>query len=532
MKRLIKAVLLASLVIAGCQSSSSLPDFQTANPRQGLYYEIFVRSFADSDGDGIGDLNGITEKLDYLVDLGVEGIWLMPIHPSPSYHGYDVTDYYAIHPDYGTMADFENLVFAANTRGIEIMIDFVVNHTSSQHPWFIAAQQGTAPYNNYYVKKGTSFYNYFGGMMPDLNLRNPAVIEEIYDAADFWLGKGVTGFRLDAAKHFFTYEGTPEVEGASLIENVLFINALRTHLRSVNPNAYVVSEVLDGSIVYTQFYSGSDSLFNFDLASLVIDAATKGYSLSYLTRLESLYSDFAKKDRNFIDAPMLKNHDQDRLSEFLHIDNNIDNTIIRNKLAAAMYLLLPGNPFIYYGEEMGQFGYRVNALQVPGYGTAYDETRRLPLDWGDEYTPTWFVIPPGTSYTDRNSLVPSIIEQIGDENSLLQTYQVLGKLRQSNPALKYGNNFVPYRDASVLPSDNNQTRNSLMAYTRTYTQDDFSQSVLVMHNVSTTTDRAFLALPAYSKILYGQEDTYEQNERLFVKPMSTVVLELKDTGKK
>lgn len=520
---------LSSLLVAGCKPVVEIPEFETIYPRNGLYYEIFVRSFADSDNDGIGDLNGITSKLDYLEDLGVEGLWLMPIHPSPSYHGYDVTDYRAINPDYGTMADFENLVDAAHEKGIEIMIDFVVNHTSNQHPWFQAAQQGTDPFDDYYVKNGSSFYSYFGGSMPDLNLRNPVVVEEIYDIADFWMDKGVTGFRLDAAKHFFTYQYPTEVPGASLMENVLFINALRNHVRSVNEDAYIVSEVLDGSVVYTPFYKGSDSLFNFDLAAQVIDGATKGYSLTYLTRLDSLYDDFAGEDDAFIDAPMLRNHDQDRLAEALHLDSSVDKTIARNKLAAEMYLLLPGNPYIYYGEEIGMFGYRVEALSVPGYGTAYDETRRLPMKWGDDATPTWFVIPSGTSYVDRNTLIDSATTQAADDTSLLATYQALGQLRKSIPALKYGNNFTPYRDAAVFPSDNNQTKNSLLAYTRTITEGDFTQTVMIIHNVSTTAERAFLSLPDYTTILYGEDKTTLTDGRLWLNPQSTVVLELADT---
>lgn len=523
MKRLLLASAM-TLALVGCQPK--LPDFELENPKSGLYYEIFVRSFADSDGDGIGDLNGITEKLDYLVDLGVEGIWLMPIHPSTSYHGYDVTDYRAINEDYGTMADFEALVDAANEVGIDVMIDFVVNHSSNQHPWFTAAQRGEAPYKDYYVKNTNgTFYSYFGSSMPDLNLRNPEVIEEIYDIADFWIDKGVKGFRLDAAKHFFTYETPKEFSNATLMENVLFIRDLRTHLRSVREDAYVVSEVLDGSIVYTPFYSGSDSLFNFDVAGYVIGAANNGYSLTYLSRLASLYDGFAELSEDFIDAPMLRNHDQDRLAEALNGDLN------RSKLAAGLYLLLPGNPFIYYGEEVGQFGYRVDGLSVPGYGTAYDETRRLPLKWGDDYTSTWFVPPTSSTYVDRNSALASIVAQEADTQSLLNYYQALGQLRKNTPALKYGNSFVPYNDNSVFPSDNNATKNSLLAFIRTYSQDDYTQSVMVIHNVADDSNaanvHAFLSLPEYESILFGEENTYLEDGRLWIKPQSTVVLNLK-----
>jgi alpha-amylase len=196
------------------------------------WYEIFVRSFKDSDGDGIGDFQGIISQLDYLndgnpdttTDLGITGIWLMPIMPSPSYHGYDITDYLAVNPDYGTMQDFKALLEACHARGIRVIIDFVVNHTSSEHPWFQAALKGDPTYKDYYVwqkkdpatngpwgqdpwHKGTNneyYYGAFWGGMPDLNYHNPKVIEEVYAVSDYWVKEvGVDGFRIDAARYLF-----------------------------------------------------------------------------------------------------------------------------------------------------------------------------------------------------------------------------------------------------------------------------------------------------------------------------------------
>jgi alpha-amylase len=186
-----------------------------------IFYEIFVRSFCDSNGDGIGDFNGITEKLDYLKNLGVTGLWLMPINPSPSYHGYDVTNYFAVNPDYGTIADFKTLVSEAHNRGIRVIIDMVLNHTSSQHPWFIAAQDPNSPYRNFYIWSDTKpvysgpwgeqvwyptitgyYYAIFSQSMPDLNYRNTEVTAQMENAVKFWLETtGIDGFRLDAARH-------------------------------------------------------------------------------------------------------------------------------------------------------------------------------------------------------------------------------------------------------------------------------------------------------------------------------------------
>ncbi|MGB0346259.1 MAG: alpha-amylase family glycosyl hydrolase, partial [Balneolaceae bacterium] len=191
-----------------------------------VWYEIFVRSFYDSDGDGIGDFNGLTEKLDYLndgdpntdTDLGIGGIWLMPIHPSPSYHGYDVTDYRAINPDYGSMEDFKNFIVAANERGIKVIIDYVMNHTSTEHPWFQASAAGDSHFRDFYrweeskpnyngpwgqtvwhQRNGDYYYGLFWGGMPDLNYENPAVKDSMFAISDFWIEEiGIDGFRQDA----------------------------------------------------------------------------------------------------------------------------------------------------------------------------------------------------------------------------------------------------------------------------------------------------------------------------------------------
>ena len=166
--------------------------------REAVIYEIFVRSFQDSDGDGIGDFNGITRRLDYLRALGVTALWLMPIHPSPSYHGYDVKDYYAVNPDYGTMDDFKNLLAEARRRGIRVILDLVVNHSSSQHPFFQAALDPSSPYRDYYVWSETEaghgwhktehgyYYGLFWREMPDLNVTNPDVTAEIKQVVRFW----------------------------------------------------------------------------------------------------------------------------------------------------------------------------------------------------------------------------------------------------------------------------------------------------------------------------------------------------------
>lgn len=241
MKRLTRLTCLLLTALLLLNSQSFTPDSSGVNVQTELvaysdvstepddnyrtWYEIFVYSFCDSDGDGIGDLKGVTSKLDYLQELGVNGIWLMPIHPSPTYHKYDVTDYYAIDPQYGTMEDFEELMEQCRERDIRVILDLVLNHTSSEHPWFRAACDALASGNpencpyvdyyffdqepktaDYYPVEGTSwqYEGKFWSGMPDLNLENPALQEEIERIMAFWMDKGVSGFRLDAAKEFFS----------------------------------------------------------------------------------------------------------------------------------------------------------------------------------------------------------------------------------------------------------------------------------------------------------------------------------------
>ncbi|HZG75933.1 MAG TPA: alpha-amylase family glycosyl hydrolase, partial [Paenibacillus sp.] len=209
MRKTIGAAALAAALLAGCAGPGAVEE-----PPSRVYYEIFVRSFYDTNGDGVGDLNGVTAKLDYLEELGVEGIWLMPVNASPSYHGYDVTDYYAIHPDYGTLDDMKALLEEAEKRGIRVLMDLVVNHTSVQHPWFVDAASGPdAAKRDWYVwadesdnvndlsatgggkawhpKSGGHYLGAFWDGMPDLNFDNPEVREEMKKVGAYWLDLGV-----------------------------------------------------------------------------------------------------------------------------------------------------------------------------------------------------------------------------------------------------------------------------------------------------------------------------------------------------
>ncbi len=403
-----------------------------------VFYEVFVRSFYDSDGDGIGDLNGLTAKLDYLKDLGVTGLWLMPIHPSPTYHGYAVTDYYAVNPQYGTMDDLKRLLAEAHKRGIRVMIDFVLNHTSDQHPWFAASRDPDSPYRDWYVWSKTNpdthwrvaysgfYYGYFGDEMPDLNYRNPAVAKQMEDVARFWLKDvGVDGFRLDAAKYL--------IEEDTVIQNSDSTHAwykqFRSFYKQLNPQAMAVGEVWDISPTAASYAEGDqlDLAFDFSLAAAFLTSARAGRADEALRVFSADYRTF--KPLQF--ATFLSNHDQSR------VISQLAGKVEKAKVAAALLLTAPGVPFIYYGEEIGMAG-----VQQEG-----DREMRSPMQWtaGDFAGFTggrpWYNV-----HHDYAQGV-NVADEAADPNSMLSYYRTLIHLRNQHAALRVGGAFL-------LSSDN------------------------------------------------------------------------------
>ena len=329
-----------------------------------VFYEIFVRSFSDSNGDGVGDLNGLIQKLDYLndgdpattTDLGVTGIWLMPIAESPSYHGYDVSDYTQVDREYGTNADFKRLIAEAHRRGIRVIVDLVLNHTSSQHPWFTAAQDPASPKRDWYIwskeqpqgpgwHKGKDgwYYGYFWEGMPDLNYRNEAVTAAMHDAARFWLEEmGADGFRLDAVKYL--------IEDGRRIENTPathdWLEDFRTFYKGVQPDALTVGEVWSTSDVSASYVGDElDLAFDFPLADATIASALNGRSLDAQRAQKAVLAAYPAGQY----ATFLANHDQNRTRSRLIDDDQA-------RMAATLQLLFSGVPFVYYGEEIGMSG--------------------------------------------------------------------------------------------------------------------------------------------------------------------------------
>jgi glycosidase len=513
MKRimLLIALSLFTVTLSACNNKTESIDFDEIYPNHGNYYQLFVRSFADSDGDGVGDFNGITAKLDYLVDLGIDALWLMPIHPSPTYHGYDVTDYYDVNPEYGTMEDFENLLEEADKVGINIIIDFVLNHTSEQHPWFQAWKNGDPDYAGYYrlidaaderrdinsslwhATEGGYYAGVFGGWMPDLNWSNPAVQTEMINAATFWLEKGVDGFRLDAALHIETLgeAAAPTVPIDSTLTKLEYWEYM---IKLEYPDAYVVGEIWSDFSQFNQFLVAMDSALNFETGDLITGAINRSFDSEYLEIIIRQEARIKGMNEEGINAPFLRNHDQDRLaSEFGGNKSKLT-------LAAEMLLTLPGNPYLYYGEEIGMFGVKT---QGP---TIWDETRRLPLLFGDEYQTSWFVD------TEFNTNVDDIPTQLEDEDSLLNTYRTLLRLRQDSLALRYGT-ISAYENAD----------SALIGYYRVFNYDENNQDiVLVLHNIATSDYQVYLE-DDYDVLYYSEGN---ENFTNIVAARSTVILQI------
>ncbi len=349
-------------------------------------YEIFVRSFADSDGDGVGDFNGLASKLDYLndgnpkttADLGVNCLWLMPVAEADSYHGYDTTDYYNVERDYGTNEQFKTLMAAAHSRGIHVIIDLVLNHTSSAHPWFTQASANPqSPYRDYYIwskndpgysgpwgervwhpaSGGGYFYGIFYEGMPDLNYRNPAVTAEAEKISAFWLNQmDVDGFRLDAIKHLI--ENGREQENSR--ETHAWLRAYRSFLQRTKPDSFTVGEIYGAQpgALLDYYPDQLDTYFNFGIGSGIASAVKSG-SASELTRPATVDKQIPYQRY----APFLTNHDQTRIMTALGGDSS------QMRAAAIALLTQPGIPFLYYGEEIGMRGDKP------------DERIRTPMQW-------------------------------------------------------------------------------------------------------------------------------------------------------
>jgi alpha-amylase len=425
-----------------------------------VFYEVFVRSFADATtgplaNDGIGDLQGLIEKLDYLNDgnptttndLGVTGIWLMPIMSSPSYHGYDVTDYYAVNKDYGTNEDFKQLVTEAHRRGIKIIIDLVLNHTSSEHPWFVEARDNPeserrdwylwseekpsyiGPWGQevWHPSPSGYYYGLFWSGMPDLNHENPQVTTEMENVARFWLeDAGVDGFRLDAARHM--------IEEGSIQENTEATHewwkSFHNVYKASNPEALAVGEIWSKGSEVVAYLQGDelDLAFDFDLAEAILNGVMARNAGRIQEALASSYALFGSG----LSATFLTNHDMNRVMSQPAMD------VAKAKLAASVLMTAPGVPFVYYGEEIGMIGKKP------------DELIRSPMQWSAEDNAGFTTGSPWESangdYKEKNVAIQSM-----DPTSLLSWYRELIHIRADHSALRVGDyDPVESKDNALL----------------------------------------------------------------------------------
>ena len=537
MKKLISillAVLLIACSFAACGENNSSDPTQAGkdpqpvsggNPADTLtitpssdkyrsYYQIWIGSFHDTNDDEIGDIPGIIEKLDYINDgdpnggddLGMDGIWLSPMMPSSTYHKYNIEDYYDIDPDFGTLADFDELIKQCHDRGIVVIIDLVLNHSGAGHEFFEKAcdeiregkTDGYARYYNFSKKQDDTYKHHVSGsdyyyqgdfwdQMPDWNLSFEGTREYFEDVTKFWLDRGVDGFRLDAVK-YFTDDHTDGVE---------FLKWFYDMAKGYKENVYMVGEDWDDAgNIYDMYESGIDSLFNFKFA---------GSGGEYIISSHGMIEDYSKKLKKYdtniknhyegaINANFLTNHDMVRLANML--DEN------ENKMAAALYMLSPGNSFTYYGEEIG----------IEAENTNSDAYYRTAMIWDNDALPE--IYSNGIFYVDKNEL-GGVKQQLAEDDSLLNTYRRLVRIRMQNPEIARGDitEVVSFGD------------NNCAGYITEY---DGSR-VLVIHNAKT--EQAELTIDMVSSPeLRGWSNAEESaavtldGTTLTIPPMTSVVI--------
>ena len=449
------AALLCSLCLCETAFCGTIP---LEDQRCRTTYEIFVYSFCDSDADGIGDLGGVRNKLDYIQDLGFDQIWLMPVCPSPTYHKYDVTDYMAIDPAYGTLEDFEALISDCHERGIRVITDLVLNHTSSQHPWFLeaaeylkslpdgaAADASACPTLDYYHFTQTPESGYtqipdtswyyearFWEGMPDLNLDSEAVRDEIRKILSFWLEEGVDGFRLDAVTSYYTGNDDQNIRFLNWVKNAADESAADLPDADGSFSPYIVCEAWIDQSLYAAYYaSGVDSMFDFAYAGAegLLAKTVKGQvsAQKFTDSLKAEQELFASFSDSYVNAPFYTNHDLDRSAGYYAYDDGS-----RTKFAL-LNLMMSGNAFLYYGDEIGM------------KGSGKDENKRAPMMWVPEDTENPSAAGMCTGPEGMDSIkqkFPSAAEQENDPLSVLN---------YTKQAIAVRNKYNVIRDGIVIP---------------------------------------------------------------------------------
>lgn len=512
-------------------------ELQLMDDNYRTYYEVFLYSFYDSNGDGIGDINGLISKLDYIndgnpatdTDLGFTGIWLMPVMPSDTYHKYDVKDYFSIDPQYGTMEDFQRLMEECNKRGIRVILDLVLNHSSNNHPWFQSALKSLAiepcgqkvctheelcrehnPYVDYYnfvegkpdkgdyvsTEIGDWYYEaVFSTNMPDFNLANKSLRKDIEDIMTYWLDLGVDGFRLDAALHYYSNDTEKNTE---------VLSWLNSFLKGKNAEYYMVAEVWTNFSTFAKYYaSGIDSVFNFAFAAesgKIVEtlnyAGTENSAKAFGEAMLQVQNGLKRYSNSAIDAPFFTNHDTARAAGFF--SGNAEKT----KMAGGLNLMMGGNAFVYYGEELGMSG------------SGKDENKRAPMYWSETDR---------TGMTTGPKNMDPITHQFGtadvqekDPLSVYNYYKRAIRLRNENPEIARGEITL----IKGIPDPD------ICALTKTYQ----GNKLIMLYNISETEKTINLSKKDYGYegirgylSADGREVTLE-DERLTLPPYSIVLL--------
>jgi alpha-glucosidase len=512
--------------------------------QHGIIYQIYPRSFQDTNADSIGDLPGIIQHLDYLQDLGVDGIWLSPINPSPDRDfGYDVSDYNAIDPKFGTMQDFDTLLTEAHQRGIHIILDLVLNHTSDLHPWFQESLKSREnPYHDWYLWHDPApdgdypnnwvsifggpaweynralnqyYYHMFTPQQPDLNWRNPQVRQEMLDIFRFWLDRGVDGFRLDVFNEYFKdkdFRNNPRKPGFHLLpfdryehiydtsqpEMFPLLKEIRGIVDSY-PERYVVGETFLADAVHARLYIGPDLLhagFDYGYAKSPWGARGFGNAIAFW---DALHGEEAWPNY------FLNNHDTPR-SSVRYVTGEND---ARLKLLAGMHLTVRGTPYLYYGEEIGMRDtrYRRSELQDP-VGKRYwpfnkgRDGCRSPMQWDASLNAGFSSVQPWLR-TNPDYPLRNVQAQSEDPHSLYHFYKQLIQLRRENPALYTG-------ALDLLPLENE----SVLVYKRTAAE----QQALIALNFSNREQKVSIPLAAANgsktenqawQLLFGGNDAIQ-----------------------
>lgn len=476
-----------------------------------VLYQIFVGSFSDSDNDGIGDLRGVINRLDYLNDgdinsgnsLGVQAIWLSPIFTSPTYHKYDTTNYYEIDPKFGTMDDLRELIDLCHKRNVKIILDLVLNHTSSKHQWFkdfITARVNNDTENEYYDYYSTSTDNKwaassngvkyecnFDAGMPELNYDNPNVRSTMLDIAKYYLDMGIDGFRFDAVKYIYYGETA---------RNADFWDWYMTELRKINPEIYTVGECWSGDSEVMQYYGALDC-FNFTTSGVegyISNAVKKGKIGLFTNYIVNYLENIKDKRADAMYMPFISNHDMDRSAGYLSMSMGY------SYMAANLYLLCSGSPTIYYGEEIGLKGSRG--------GANTDANRRLAMLWGDGDA---VKDPIGTTYDSKLQINGTVKEQLADSNSLLNYYAKVIAIRNKYPCIARG-------DYAVLLFDNKYVG----GFNITYNEDN----IALIHNTDEINTVSVPVPEGFSRVLesIGFGNAVFKNGMLEIGPQTSVIL--------